>query len=227
MDGPAPELTTSALAALPIFPLPEVVLFPGATLPLHVFEPRYRAMTEAVLGGSRLLGMARLKPGFQAGYEGRPPVYDVCGVGQVIKDLKHPDGRYNILLRGVARVRILHELPPSEPYRVVQAERMLDDAGADPALISGWKSKLYTLWEKLAPHLPESLRDLNELTAEADTAGDYADLLASTVVADPSEAQRLLEELDPAERLRLLVERVQELSDALFAGGPPSASKLN
>jgi uncharacterized protein len=226
MGEPVPDLSDRVLSALPIFPLPEVVLFPEATLPLHVFEPRYRELTRDVLSGNRLIGMARLKPGFEGDYEGRPQVYETCGVGLVIKDLQHPDGRYNILLRGVARVRILEELPPQRLYRVVRAERVVDDVSADPALIPVWKTKLGELWDKLGPHLPQSLRDLHELTAEAETAAAYADILAATVIADPSEAQHLLEELDPAERLRLLVERVQELSDALFAG-PPSYSKLN
>ncbi|HVJ22087.1 MAG TPA: LON peptidase substrate-binding domain-containing protein [Polyangiaceae bacterium] len=226
MAEPVPSLDERALSALPIFPLPDVVLFPSATLPLHVFEPRYRALTRDVLSGNRLLAMARLKPGFEGDYDGRPPVYEMCGVGQVVKDLQHPDGRYNIVLRGVGRVRIVEELPPEQLYRVVRAERVDDELSADPALIPVWKTKLGELWGRLGPHLPESLRDLHELTSEAETAGAYADTLAAAVLADPSEAQRMLEELDPAERLRLLVERVQELSDALFAG-PPSQSKLN
>ncbi|HEX3850250.1 MAG TPA: LON peptidase substrate-binding domain-containing protein, partial [Polyangiaceae bacterium] len=87
-SGLAPE----DLAALPIFPLPNVVLFPGALLPLHVFEPRYRELARQVLSGRQLMAVARLKPGFEEHYEGRPPVFEVCGVGSVIDSVAHGDG---------------------------------------------------------------------------------------------------------------------------------------
>ena len=70
-------------STLPLFPLPNVVLFPGVFLPLHIFESRYRAMTEDALSGDRMIGMALLKPGFEAEYEGRPPIYPVGCVGLV------------------------------------------------------------------------------------------------------------------------------------------------
>ena len=76
------RLSEQDLAALPVFPLPNVVLFPEAILPLHVFEPRYRELVREVLSGRKLMAVARLKPGFEDDYEGRPPVFDVCGVGQ-------------------------------------------------------------------------------------------------------------------------------------------------
>src|SRR5438445_1440036 len=96
-----------ALDALPIFPLPQTVLFPGALLPLHVFEPRYRALTRDVLAGRKLMGVARLKPGFEATYDGRPPVFSVCGVGIVTESVEHADGRFDLTLRGLSRVRIV------------------------------------------------------------------------------------------------------------------------
>jgi Lon protease-like protein len=102
------------LAALPVFPLPNVVLFPGATLPLHVFEPRYRELTREVLAGRQLMAVARLQTGFEDDYEGRPPLFDVCGVGSVIDSVAHGDGRYDITLRGLARDRIVKELPPDK-----------------------------------------------------------------------------------------------------------------
>jgi Lon protease-like protein len=70
MDNPA------ALASLPIFPLPNAVLLPGGLLPLHVFEKRYREMTRDCLAGHQLMGVARLRPGFESSYYGRPPVYE-------------------------------------------------------------------------------------------------------------------------------------------------------
>jgi Lon protease-like protein len=68
---------------IPIFPLPNVVLFPSVFLPLHIFEPRYRAMVRDALGGDRIIGMALLRPGWDAHYEGSPAVYEVGCAGLI------------------------------------------------------------------------------------------------------------------------------------------------
>ncbi len=227
MTAAVPRLTTSELDALPIFPLGNVALFPLASLPLHVFEPRYRAMTRDVLNGHRLIAVARLKPGFESDYQGRPPVHAVCGAGRVVDHAELPDGRFNILLQGVARVRIVRELAPDRPYRLVAAEQLADSDSSDPAITRGWQQRLVELWSELAPHLPGALRELGELTRDAADAGAYADRIAAAVIANPDDSQRLLEELDPAERLRLLVERLQELSDAVAGRSARSRSDLN
>ena len=71
-------------ATIPIFPLPNAVLFPNVFMPLHIFEPRYRAMVSDALAGDRIIGMVLLKPGFEADYEGRPPVYPIGCAGVII-----------------------------------------------------------------------------------------------------------------------------------------------
>jgi Lon protease-like protein len=214
------------LEALPIFPLPNVVLFPGALLPLHVFEPRYRALTRDVLAGRKLMGVVRLRPGFEAEYEARPPIFDVCGVGNVVESVEHADGRFDIALRGLVRVRIVRELPESGLYRRVHAELLLD-APTDLALTSAWQRKLSSLWAELAPHLPESVRDLRALTHGAETAVAYADRLAAALVGDADASQRLLSELDPAERLRLLVEKLEQVLTSLKPHSTSRRGQLN
>ena len=216
-----PELEASDLAELAIFPLPNVTLFPGALLPLHVFEPRYRELVRDALERRRVLAVARLLPGFESDYEGRPGVHEICGVGFVEEHTERPDGRRDIALRGIGRVRIVEELPPVRAYRRVRAVK-LSDAPTDPALVAAWQVKLGSLWERLAPHLPEPVRDLRALTADTSDVGAYADRLAAVMVADPDAAQTLLGEADPAERLRLLTVRVQELVDSL---SPPSIAR--
>ena len=94
---------------LPLFPLPNVVLFPNVFLPLHIFEPRYREMVADALSSDRMIGMVLLKPGWQHGYEGRPPVYPIGCSGVITHVERLEDGRYNIVLRGVERFRILEE----------------------------------------------------------------------------------------------------------------------
>jgi Lon protease-like protein len=209
-----PELQEQDFAELSIFPLPNVTLFPGALLPLHVFEPRYRELLRDAISRRGVMAIARLKPGFEQDYEGRPPVFEVCGVGAVESYAEREDGRFDIALRGLARARIIQELPPLRAFRQVRAQR-LEEAVAEPALVAAWQRKLGSLWERLSPHLPPQVRDLKALTSGADDASAYSDRLAAAMVADPEVSQQLLSEADPAERLRLLTARVQELVDAL------------
>lgn len=225
------ELDPRDLERLPVFPLPNAVLFPGALLPLHVFEPRYRTLIRDVLAGRRVLGVARLRPGYEAEYYGRPPIFDVCGVGYVEQDAQRPDGRYDVLLRGIGRVRLVEELPPELPYRVFRAtplpDRAPDVSGSETASLAAWKKKLTDLWAQLRPHLPADARDLNALMNGAATAGATADRVAEALVADPDDRQRLLEELDPNERFSRLVLRIDELIDALTPDREISRRTLN
>jgi hypothetical protein len=93
--------------------------------------------------------------------------------------------------------------------------------------VAAWQAKLAALWERLAPHLPEPARDLRALTRGADDAGAYSDRLAAALVAEPEASQELLEESDPAERLRLLASRLQEVVDALAPGSARGDNALN
>lgn len=222
----APELEDRDLEQLSIFPLPNAALFPGAALPLHVFEPRYRDLVRDALGARKILAVARLKPGFEASYEERPPVFEVCGVGVIETYRLRPDGRFDITLRGLGRVQILEELPPVLSYRQVRAQ-LLRERPSEPALVAAWQQKLAALWVKLAPHLPDAVRDLNGLTQGTRDASAYSDRLAAALVADPEASQDLLAEADAAERLRILTGRVQELVDALAPATAVSDRALN
>jgi len=107
---------------IPLFPLPGVVLLPGTLLPLHVFEPRYRQLVAHALSGGRTIGMAMLKPGYEDD-DGGSPVYPIGGAGEIVESEELEDGRYNILLEGRFRYRILEE-SPADPYRVARVEEV-------------------------------------------------------------------------------------------------------
>jgi uncharacterized protein len=219
-------LERADLTALPIFPLPDAALFPGATLPLHVFESRYRDLARDTLRGRGTLAIARLQPGFERDYDGRPPVFEICGAGRIVDHRLRPDGRYDLVLHGLARIRIVEELAPLRPYRQVRAIA-LEDSPSDPALSAALKTTIANLWHALSPHLPVPMQNLQRLTVGADDAGTFADRLAPLIADDPETTQQLLTQLDPIERLQLIATRLQILCDKLGPAFKRSKTELN
>ena len=110
-------------ATIPIFPLPNAVLFPSVFLPLHIFESRYRAMVTDALAGDRIIGMVLLKAGFESDYEGRPPIFPVGCAGVITHSERLGDGRFNIVLKGLEKFRVMGE-DDSRHYRVARIEGM-------------------------------------------------------------------------------------------------------
>jgi hypothetical protein len=119
---------------IPLFPLPNVVLFPNVFLPLHIFEPRYRTMVAEALDGDRIIGMVLLRPGYEAAYEGRPAVYEVGCAGVITHSQPLADGRYEIVLRGIEKFRVTGE-DASRPYRIGRVDplsEIISPADAQP-----------------------------------------------------------------------------------------------
>ena len=117
---------------IPLFPLPNVVLFPGVFLPLHIFEERYRALTRDALAGDRIIGMTLLRPGFEGDYNGRPPIYPVGCAGVISHSDRLPDGRYNIVLHGLSKFRIVEEMTDGE-YRRARVDAADRSSPTPPA----------------------------------------------------------------------------------------------
>src|SRR3954451_15222395 len=122
MSGhPDAARSIGGLSAVPLFPLPNVVLFPRAILPLHIFEERYKAMAADAIADDRQIAMALLKPGWERNYYGRPTIEPVVCVGLILSHEKLPDGKYNFLLQGQRRARISREIAGVDvPYRVAE-----------------------------------------------------------------------------------------------------------
>jgi Lon protease-like protein len=199
-----------ALTSLPIFPLPNCVLLPGGLMPLHVFEPRYRELTRDCLAGNQLMGIARLRPGYDASYYGRPPVYEKCGVGKIICCEELPDGRYMLALRGVARAEIARELPSAHNYRLVEA-RPLDDASCDLTEAPLHYRKLIKLCDRLAEVIERGGSELRDLVRGAGSPVACADAVAAALVTDADARQELLETRDPLARLQRTLGHVSHL----------------
>ena len=112
---------------IPVFALPNVVLFPGVPLPLHIFEPRYRDMVADALQGDEVIGMALLRGEWQSEYEGRPAIFEVGCAGKIVSAEKLSDGRFNILLQGIREYAVTRHIF-ERSYR--QAEVLWRPAGA-------------------------------------------------------------------------------------------------
>jgi len=207
------ERVHATLGALPIFPLPQAVLLPFEVLPLHVFEPRYREMMESVLDGDRVLAIARVRTGHEGELAGRPPVEPLCGAGVIVRQERLSEGRCNVLVRGVRRVRIAEELPARRGWREVRAVPVEDVyPPGGPAQLEG---DVDTLREALLAFCtvkpgPAS-NALAHLAANANTPGMLADLVAAALLTDFPLRHRFLVTTDVAERLELLRPAVAEL----------------
>ena len=189
---------------IPIFPLPNVVLFPNVFLPLHIFEPRYRAMVADALAGDRIIGMVLLQPGYEANYEGRPPVFAV-GCGGVITHAEPlGEGRYNIVLRGLERFRITGE-DNEKAYRLAHIDVLPEDVSSDhrPEL-RRHRNRLEAL---LAAAIERTGSEPRFPPAVADE--DLVNALAQYIELDPLERQALLEQEGVLARCRALIDLLE------------------
>ncbi len=122
---------SSFSGVVPVFPLPATVFFPGVALPLHVFEPRYRALVEDAAQGEGLIAVATLLPGWEKDYEGAPAFHPLATIGRLGPVAVLPDGRSNITLYGLERARLEEEFT-NRPYRRAHA-RVEPEAAVDEA----------------------------------------------------------------------------------------------
>lgn len=198
-----------ARSVIPVFPLPNVVLFPHVSLGLHIFEPRYRRMIEDALSSDRLIAMALLKEGWEQDYYGSPPVHEVACAGLIEEHHRLPDGRFNIRLRGLSRIA-LGTFTGMAPYRTA-AFGILDDRNADdgPAVRPHRERLLLTCAGLLRDIAGPSARPLALSPDLPFTVGVNA--LCQSLSADAGRRQALLETDDVIERCRALLEILTDL----------------
>ncbi|MCA9629930.1 MAG: LON peptidase substrate-binding domain-containing protein [Myxococcales bacterium] len=190
----------SALVGLGLFPLPEVVLFPGVLLPLHVFEPRYRKLTEDCLAGSQLMGVVQIVSPEPVDGHGHPTLARVAGVGEIIRSQRLPGGRFNILLRGVCRAGI-QELPFEGPYRRADARALETTPSSHPATDLAALVSCLQQARAAAKAAGVELASLGLDSAEDLEPGQLADFLAAALIPDGNERQEILETLDASVRV--------------------------
>jgi hypothetical protein len=190
-------------AMIPIFPLQDVMLFPNVLRPLLIFEPRYRAMVADALKGDRIIGMVMLRPGHEAEYEGRPPVYPI-GCAGVMTDVEQlPDGRYTIVLQGLVKFRIAGE-DQSRPYRLARVEAMPE------TLTDEDREALRVERRRLVSVLADILTPGTKLPPPTFPDVDLVNTVAQYVDIEPVDRQSLLEINGPLARSRALIELLEK-----------------
>lgn len=193
---------------LPLFPLPRYTLFPNTLVPFHVYEPRYRRMFGDCLSGRRLLVVAGLAPGWEHAPNGAAPqTLTVAGLGRVLSDRRYPDGRLDLFVHGIARVRVL-EAATHDPWTVVDIEP-LPDRPVEP--LDGALQRLATVASRLASALGDEGDGVRELLASSSDPAVLSNRLASLLVDDYAERQALLEARCPATRCDRLVSWLGDL----------------
>ena len=192
----------AGLLRIPVFPLAGALLFPGAQLPLHIFEQRYRTMIRDALASDKLIGMVQPRG------EGEPPaLFEIGCIGRIIGSEELEDGRFNIVLEGVSRFKIAREAEVGTPYRQVDADSsgFVDDAEPEP-LASVQRAELEREAQRYADALGYAVdwEAVGRLDDEMLVNG-----IAQIAPLDTGSKQALLEAADLRERADLLVQFMQ------------------
>jgi Lon protease-like protein len=202
------------LASLvPLFPLPGLVLFPRAVVPLHVFEDRYKAMMDVAVTGDEQLAMALLKDGWEKDYYQAPAIEPVVCVGTILSWERLPDGRYNLLLQGRTRGRVVREVS-RRPYRVAEVTPLAETPVVETELEEE-REELREIfaggeWADTVAG-PQFQRVLSSSLRTA----EIADLVAYTFLDDAAQKQSLLADEDVHRRVRHVVIALRKMRPVL------------
>lgn len=207
------------LSAVPLFPLPNVVLFPRAVLPLHVFEERYKAMIADALRGRRQIAMALLAPGWERNYHGRPAIDPVVCVGTILTHERLSDGRYNFLLQGHTRARVVREADSIGSYRVAQLEPLVETPAMEIDLDED-RRRLLAAFEQGSLTETGIGQKFQELLQTSIPTAQIADLIAFHFLESIPLKQSLLAELDVRKRVTRIAEAFESDYSALQCAAP-------
>ncbi|MBY0230482.1 MAG: LON peptidase substrate-binding domain-containing protein [Gemmataceae bacterium] len=186
-----------------LFPLPNLVLFPFVGQPLHIFEPRYRQLMQDALDTDRLMALALYRPGWEEDDSPRPALHPMVCLGRIAAEQQLPDGRWNLMLHGLTRARIVEEVVTDRLYRSAEVEIVEEVPAGDASL------ELRTeLAMRVLPFFeaqPTARRQFGQLVASPLPLGTLCDVFGYALPLDVQDRQRLLDEPDVAVRVALLL----------------------
>lgn len=197
-----------------LFPLPGLVFFPHTAQPLHIFEPRYRQMMADALDADRLLALVLLQAGWDKNYDHQPAIHPVACLGRIVAEQRLPDGRYNLILRGLARIRIEEELVTGKLYRQARVTVQED---AQPTAIDELIHARRDLAQVVLPRFTtDPLRTQVEALFHGEMPlGQLCDVLTFALPLPPETKQLLLETNNVVERAKQLMTAFQAAVDAV------------
>jgi uncharacterized protein len=203
------EWMTQFNGTVRLFPLPNLVLFPHVVQGLHIFEPRYRQMMADTLESDLLIALVMLQPDWEATYDGKPAIESVACLGRVGNHEQLFDGRYNLRLIGVSRVRILSEVASEKLYRIANAELMPDLCELTLPQRSAARNQLRETISTRFDDNPSGRDQLLELVESDLPLGQLVDLLSHALPFPVEFKQSQLAEQRVEQRLENLVERIR------------------
>lgn len=201
---PFDEEEFSGIARL--FPVPDLVLFPSVVQTLHIFEERYRALMEDAVRGDELIAMALLEPGWETDYAGRPPLSPIACLGRVLTHHRFPDGRFNLMLLGVRRVRLIEEIDPPQAFRRARVEVLPERTPSDAEQL---RAKLLKVLRAKLPAGVLASDQMNEVLSRELPLGMLTDLLGFTLSISSDVKRNLLSEPDCGARAATLIESLE------------------
>lgn len=193
-----------------LFPLPNLVMFPHVDQGLHIFEPRYRQMTADALAGDQLIAMVLLDPDedWDEQYDGRPRIVSTACLGRIVSSEKLPDGRYNLKLRGLARLKLAEEITDADKlYRLARGE-VLEDAAPPLADATTLRKELREAVLARFDPVGPAYQQLTTLFDGDTVLGAVCDLLGYSLPLSLGVKQQLLGDPDVTARVRALVDAI-------------------
>jgi uncharacterized protein len=215
-----------------LFPLPNLVFFPQVMQPLHVVEPRYRALVAEALAGDQLVAMGILTPGWERDYEGTPPVYPTACLGRITSHCRLDDGSYNVLLLGLHRVRLLRELSGRHGFRRARVEICTEQTTLTEDARAALHARLRQTFLQILPALPDTQEQLDQLLGADVSLGVLTDVISYMLDLTVAEKQVLLAEVNIHRRAELLLDHLsaaasEQVATRIAAGGFPPLFSSN
>jgi uncharacterized protein len=190
-----------------LFPLPNLVMFPHVVQPLHIFEMRYREMLEEAVERDKLIAMALVEPGWESGYQGNPPIFPTVCIGKIVNHVRLPDGKYNLLLLGVKRAKIIRELPSQNSFRRGQVKILEDvDPVGEGTGEDSIHQALINAFREFIPKSPMLQEQLEQLLNHEIPLNILTDMVSHTLSLDIQFKMRLLKENHVVKRATMLME---------------------
>jgi Lon protease-like protein len=195
-----------------LFPLPNVVLFPRVIQPLHIFEPRYKQMVEDALDDNGLIALCLLRPSAGFGANNVAPIFPEICIGKIIQEERFPDGRFNLLLQGVSRAKIIKEVNDDKLYRTAKVEILHDVPLPSEENANRLRAKLVKQMTKWFTQQPSAKAQLDRLVQSDLSLGNLCDVFSFALPLSVDLKILLLQLVNIEDRAMLLLEVIEQMT---------------